>query len=338
MILVTGGTGLVGSYLLYDLISKNHPVRAIKRQSSNLQWVRDVFEFFSDDHTLFQKIEWVNGDILDVFSLEEAMEDVTDVYHCAATVSFVPRERESIIKNNIEGTANIVNAALEKNIRKLCHVSSIAAMGNKPDGKFIDEKAEWVPSNKNTAYRISKYESELEVWRGIAEGLKAVIVNPSIILGITNPVGQSGRLIHSIYKNSAFYTTGVNGYIGVRDVSRAMIGLMESDIHNERFILSAENLSYKELFSMIAKSFHKKEPHIRIPSFMLEVGWRAEKIRSFLFGNKPVITKSMTRNAINQYHYNGSKIKDYLDFEYTPVPEVITEMCNIIQLQGKIND
>ena len=338
MILVTGGTGLVGSYLLYDLINKNYSVRAIKRQSSNLQWVRDVFEFLSDDHTLFQKIEWVNGDILDIFSLEKAMEGVTDVYHNAATVSLFPRERRSIIKTNIEGTANVVNAALEKNIRKLCHVSSIAAVGDNPEEKFIDEETVWVPSNKNSAYRISKYESELEVWRGIAEGLKAVIVNPSVILGITNPAGQSGRLIHNIYKNSAFYTTGINGYIGVKDVSRAMIGLMECDIKNERFILSAENLSYKELFSMIAKSFHKKEPHIRIPSFMLEVGWRVEKIRGFLSGNKPIITKSMARNAISQYHFNGNKIKDYLDFEYTPMPEVITEMCNIIRLQKKIND
>ena len=334
MILVTGGTGLVGSHLLYDLISKNHPVRAIKRQSSNLKWVRNVFEFLSDDHSLFQKIEWVNGDILDVFSLEEAMHDVTDVYHCAAMVSLVPRERRSIIKTNIKGTANVINAALEKNIRKLCHVSSITALGDKPEGKFIDEKTVWVPSNKSSAYRISKYESELEVWRGIAEGLKAVIVNPSIILGVSNPAGQSGRLIHSIYKNSAFYTNGIIGYVGVRDVSRAMIGLMENDIHNERFILSAENLSYRELFSMIAKSHHKKEPHIRIPSFILEVGWRAETIRSFLTGNKPIITKSIARNAISHYHFNGNKIKDYIDFEYTPVPEVITEMCNIMQIKS----
>lgn len=331
MILVTGGTGLVGSHLLQALAAEGRPVRAIKRPSGDTDMVRRVFRLYSQEPEKdFSRIEWVKADLMDIFSLEEALEGVDEIYHCAALVSFLPEDRKKLIRYNSEGTANLVNAALEKKARKLCHVSSIAALG-RPESMsdLIDENLVWKTSKNNSIYAISKYGAEREVWRGTAEGLDAVIVNPSIILGVAGRNGGSSRIFNTVREGLKFYPPGKNGFVDVRDVVKAMILLMNSDIRNERFILNIDNIEYKKLFELIAAALGKPAPSIKVNPALSRLAWRVEKLRSMVTGIKPLITRETARTAVQQYRYSNEKIKKELGFEFTPIEETVDHFCRI---------
>lgn len=330
MIFVTGGTGLVGAHLLFELTNTGHKVRALKRKNSNTEQVLKTFGYYSKKaRKLYNQIEWVEGDMLDYFSLEGLFDDVSEIYHCAAIVSFESRERAKMIANNVEGTANLVNIALEKKVKKFCHVSSIAALGKTNNQSPVNESTAWTPSKNNSGYSESKFYSEAEVWRGIQEGLDAVIVNPSIILGPANWESGSARLFHSVWKGMKFYTLGTTGYVGVKDVVRAMITLMD-DAHferckNQRYLLSAEDLSYRDLFCRIADALNRPRPTIAANDFVLALVWRMAAVLAFFTRKTPFITKEAAtgRNAIN--HYDGSKITRETGFSYTPIDESIKE-------------
>lgn len=337
MVFVTGSTGLVGSYLLLDLVGKGYSVKALYRKEEQTERVRDLFDLYAD-RTLkqFEAIRWVRGDILDIGFLAEAMTGVTDVYHTAAILTFSTRHGEELITNNQQGTANIVNAALQNNIRKLCHVSSVTSMARNIQKEVITEESPWKSVRNQVPYAVSKIESEREVWRGIAEGLNAVIVNPGVILGYGDPRRDSGRLIPSLSRMTRYYTSGITGMVGVRDVTRAMIMLMESNISGERFILNAENVSYRRLTEMVASALGKPRPSIRIPVAVLEASWRVDHIRSLLTGNDPFITKAVARSARERTDYSGEKITRVLPFQYTPIEEVVSEVCGQIRTgQGR---
>jgi nucleoside-diphosphate-sugar epimerase len=325
MILITGATGLVGSHLTFELVRTGHMVRALKRRGSDLAMIEKVFSLNSDAHEdLLSKIEWVEGDILDIFSLEEAMDGIDEVYHCAALVSFLPEDKKKLVRVNSEGTANVVNAAIEKKIRKFCHVSSIAALG-RPENQsdLIDENLVWKTSKNNSMYAVSKYGAEREVWRGTAEGLDVVIVSPSVILGVAGTGMGSSRIFNTMWKGLKFYPPGTNGFVDVRDVVKAMIMLMKSDIRNERFILNAENLEYKELFRIMAAAMGKPAPSIKVGAAMSGLAWRLEKLRSVITRFKPLITQETAHTAVQNYKYSSEKIKKELGFEFTPIEETI---------------
>lgn len=258
MILVTGGTGLLGSHLLFELTSNGEKVRALKRVSSNTEIVKKVFGYYTDDpdHAL-SGIDWINGDITDPVEVSEALKGIKKVYHTAGFVSFDPADKEDILKINVNGTENIVNACLERGIEKLCFVSSTAAIGIADNGELLNEELYWTSKGKDSIYSISKYQAEMEVWRGINEGLNAVIVNPSVIIGPGEWRRSSARLFHEVYKGIRFYTQGITGYVDVRDVVKATILLMNGEFSGERYIISAGNYSYKEILSMIADSLGK---------------------------------------------------------------------------------
>jgi nucleoside-diphosphate-sugar epimerase len=262
------------------------------------------------------------------------MEGVEDVYHCAALVSFLPKDKKRLMRINTEGTANVVNAAMQMKIRKLCFVSSIAALGRpEHQSDLIDENLVWKTSKHNSMYAVSKYGAEREVWRGTAEGLDAVIVNPGIILGVAGPSMGSSRLFNTVWNGLKVYPPGKNGFVDVRDVSRAMILLMKSDIRNERFILNAGNLEYKILFELIAKSFGKSGPTIQIGSSLSGLAWRLEKFRSAITGVKPLITRETANTATQHFEYSSEKIKKTLGFEFTPIEETIQHFCRIFDLK-----
>ena len=331
MILVTGGTGLVGSHLLQALAAQGNTVRAIKRLSGDTDMARQAFKLYSKEPEKdFSRVEWMEADLMDIFSLEEAMEGVEEVYHCAALVSFLPGDRKKLIRQNTEGTANLVNAALEKKIRKLCYVSSIAALG-RPESMsdLIDEDLVWKTSKNNSIYAVSKYGAEREVWRGTAEGLDAVIVNPSIILGVAGKSGGSSRIFNTVWEGLKFYPPGKNGFVDVRDVVKAMILLMKSDIRNERFILNVDNIEYKKLFELIAAALGKPAPSIRVNQTLARLAWRIEKLRSMVTGIKPLITRETARTAVQHYEYSNEKIKKELGFEFTPIEETVGHFCRI---------
>lgn len=274
-------------------------------------------------------VEWLRCDLLDVFAVEEVMTGVTDVYHCAAIVSFDSRRHNEMLHFNPVSTANIVNQAIVQGIRKMVYVSSVAALGRTGNTKGeISEEAEWENSKFNSAYAVSKYLAEMEVWRGIGEGLNVAIVNPGIILGSGTGHDLSAQLMKMVYYNFPFYSKGVNSWVGATDVVNAMVMLMNNDINEERFILSTGNFSYKEIFTMMAASLHKKPPRFPINSLMTGIGWRASVLLRSLFGIKTVITKETARNANAYYYYDNRKLLSALPgFSYIPLAQTIDAMA-----------
>jgi len=330
MIFVTGGSGLVGSHLLFDLASSGKQVRALKRKNSSIELTKKIFGYYSNDtEKLLNSIEWVEGDVMDIYSLYDAMQDIDQVYHAAAIVSFHPSDQKKMMMINIDGTANVVNACLYKDVKKICYVSSIATLGRTDNDELVNEETQWKNSKNNSQYSISKYGAEREVWRGTIEGLPAVIVNPSVIIGPGDWRKGSSQLFQQVWNGLKFYTDGVNGYVDVRDVSKAMVLLMESDIVNSRFILSSENLDYLELFTMISEGLNKKIPSIKANYFLSQFAWRAEKLRSSITGKKPLITKATARTAFHKYYYSTEKIKKALNIEFIPMPQSISDTSKL---------
>ncbi len=315
-ILVTGGTGFVGSYLLRYLVQKGYQhIIAIKRSTSSMALVETVKD----------KITWVEGDILDVVFLEEIMAGVEQVYHCAALVSFDPKGAAAMRQVNIEGTANIVNMALLHKVQKLVHISSIAALGMSKPGETQDEQTSWKEDKDTSNYAKSKYYSEMEVWRGIAEGLNAAILNPSIILGSGLWDSGTGTLFNLYATGFPFYSEGIGGVVDVRDVARMAIQLMNADIKEERFIVNGENISYQKLFTLIASSAQVKKPRVKLNRLLKGLGWRWEWLKASFTGATPSITKESLKSADNQTYYNNQKSIDVFSFEYTPIEETIRE-------------
>ncbi|HFS66968.1 MAG TPA: NAD-dependent epimerase/dehydratase family protein [Flavobacteriia bacterium] len=329
MILVTGGTGLVGSNLLAKLVTKNKPIRAIYRKSSNLDTVKKVFSYYHKDYLeKFHAIEWMVGDLNDIASLEKAYQNIETVYHCAAIVSFNKKDYQAMRTANIEGTANMVNLAIANNINKFCYVSSIATIEkNANPDTLITEENEWNKETNNYGYAITKYGAEMEVWRATQEGLDVVIVNPGVILGSGFWHNGPGELFTKAYKEFRFYTEGVTGFVSVKDVVIAMIALMESSITNERFILVSENISFKELFYKMTDAFHKKRPSIKVGKTLSNIAWRMEAFKSFITKKPPLITKHSASASLSKYKYDNSKIKRAINFNFEPIELTIKNIC-----------
>lgn len=318
MIFITGATGLLGSCLIKMLADKNAGIKALYRTEIPFN---------------HPGIEWVKGDILDVVLLEEIMHGVDEVYHCAGKVSFNPKEKKQLFKTNVEGTANVVNAALNTGVKRLLHVSSVAALGRIRENMVITEELRWTEETSNSVYGESKYLAELEVWRGIAEGLDAVIVNPTIILGAGNWNTGSSEIFKTIYKEFPYYSDGVTGFVDVQDVATAMIILMQSNISAKKFIISAENISYKALFYMIAAAFNKNPPQKKITPIMANAVWRLEAVKSFVTGKAPFITKETARTALAKVYFDNSKFLTAIpSFSYTSLQESVDRICKELLL------
>ena len=315
---------MVGSHLLLQLAKNNTSIRALKRNTSDMSVFNHVF---SGDIDSVKNIEWVDGDITDIFCLEELLQNATQVYHCAAMISFAPHEAIKMLHTNMDGTANIVNTCLKLNVQKLCYASSVASLGRNTAETAISEETHWEPSYDNSNYAISKYGAEREVWRGISEGLNAVMVNPSIILGAGNWNNGSGKIFQQVWNGLRFYTKGATGFVDVRDVANIMIELMNSNISGERFLLNAENRSYKDFFISVAKLLNKKPPIFYATPFISGLAWRVEAIREIISNNKPLITKETARTAHKKYLYSNEKIKKALGYEFIPLNETLKFVC-----------
>ena len=313
-VFITGATGLLGSHLLKALLKQNVKIKALYRSE---------IPFVHND------IEWVQGDLFDMILLEEILIGIDHVYHCAAKVSFNPKNKKELFKTNVEGTANIVNACVNCGVKKLLHVSSVAALGRLRNNTVINEEMQWNEETNNSMYGESKYLGEIEVWRGIGEGLDAVIINPSIILGAGDWNNGSSEIFKTVYNEFPYYSEGVTGFVDVHDVVKTMIALMNSDISAERFIVSAENISYKALFNMIAEAFHKKLPHKKITPFMAGVVWRAEAVRSLITRKAPFITKETASTALAIVNFDNSKLLKALPlFYYRSLKTTVEKICN----------
>jgi len=272
---------------------------------------------------LFSKIDWVEADVSDVPSLARAFLGVRKVYHIAALVSFDEADAKEMRKVNIYGTANIVNLCVTHNVEKLCFVSSIASIAKSVEKPLIDEGDEFNLISNNYSYAITKYGAEMEVWRGAQEGLDVFIVNPGIILGAGFWRENSGMLFTMTYKESPLYTEGITGFVGVDDVVSVLLKGMNSTVKNERFILVSENVSFKELLFLIADSFDKKRPKIKVTSFIAAVGWRLSWLKSKITGGQNTFSKHTASSVNNTYYYDNSKTKKFFDFDFQEMNEVI---------------
>ncbi|MBS2209973.1 NAD-dependent epimerase/dehydratase family protein [Carboxylicivirga mesophila] len=321
MILVTGGTGLVGAHLLHTLTKEGNKVRAIYRSEQSLDYVRELFRFYNNKQ--LHLIQWIEADLLDYFSLLDALKGIDKVFHCAAMVSFKPSDRMAMFTANVDGTANLVNASIECGVERFCHVSSIATLGKTQNGQQIDETTFWQNDDNHSVYSQSKFRAEMEVWRGTKEGLKALVVNPSVILGPCPGDKSSGQLIHTLSKNMLFYTGGGSGFVDVRDVTKAMVTLAESEVVNERFIINGENLSYKELMTTAAEVFGVKAPSIKANRWLTGIAWRWERLQYMLFRRAPKMTKETARTSQNQSKYSISKLQEVSPMAFLSIKEAL---------------
>jgi nucleoside-diphosphate-sugar epimerase len=330
MILVTGATGLVGGNLLWYLLQENDRVAAIRRITSNLEPLRTIFSFYTPNPDEYlARIDWKIADVLDESALLEALTDATIIYHCAAVVS-LGNNADILLDTNVTGTRNIVNVALKCGVKKLCFVSSIAACGHAHGLKKVDENSVWENSENRSAYARSKYYSEQEVWKGIEKGLNAVIVNPGVILGVSGTASGSSQLFGQVRKGLIFYTNGGSGYVDVRDVVKAMISLTNSEITGERFILSGENCSNKDVLSWMADGFGKQRPVIPIGKRIL---WTIGILSEFLgkvFHFKPLIDRGTARSATNREYYSNRKIVEGIGFQFTLVEKCIRDVSGFL--------
>lgn len=326
MILVTGGTGLVGSHLLHFLLRENENVRTIKRVTSDLKQVKTVFETYNGT-ALFNKIEWVNADILDVPSLEDAFLGITQVYHCAALVSFSVPAYQELLKVNIEGTANVVNLCLANGIKKLCHVSSVAALGESLNGSPISEENHWNPEEDNNVYAISKFGAEMEVWRGSQEGLEVIIVQPSVIIGEGHWKGASGSFFTKVKKGIPKYPQGGTGFVDVQDVTKAMCLLMQSELKNVSFIISAENLSFQEAIAKIADNVGAKAPKTPAKNWQLSLLGVFQKLAGYITGKSQSLNTDSIRSLQHISEYDGNKITTVIPFKYSPINSTLKRVC-----------
>ena len=316
MILVTGANGLLGSYLVRQLIDRGETVRGLRRAKSDLRLLGDYAS----------RMEWIEGDVTDIFSLEDAMLGVDQVYHCAAFISMQPGDADRMLNVNAEGTANVVNAALGSDIKKLLYVSSVAAFG-RPEyaDRLIDENLDVKDSKDNFAYFKSKLYAERELWRGIAEGLNAVIINPSTILGGGFWTMPPNALFEHVYKGIPFYTSGINGFVDVRDVVSVAIQLMDSDISSEKFIVSAENRSFGDVMFMAADAMKVRRPHIKVNKLIGSLAWRFEALKSFFSGTPALATRDSITIAQNDFKYSNEKLRNAIGYTFRPLKDTVDE-------------
>ncbi len=314
-VLLTGATGFVGAYTLRLLLKNGYAVRALRRPNSPTDLVRDVAD----------QVEWVEADVTDLMALESAFGGIRQVCHCAALVSFHPKDYRRMHQINVEGTANMVNLALEAGVEKFVHVSSIAAFGRVKERPRLDENAKWVRSAGNSQYAISKYLAEQEVWRGHAEGLQAVIVNPSAILGSGFWNNSAGRVFLQVYKGLKFWTTGHTGVVDVRDVATFILRMLQSDITGERYILNAENVSFRELIFMVADALEVNRPIFKVNPPLAEIAWRVEWLKEKLLGIEPIVTKESARASVSSFYYDNAKSLTIPGFSYRPLPDTVRQ-------------
>ncbi len=340
MILVTGGTGLVGAHLLLNLAENESAIRAIFRNKTAIAKTKKLFYLYKKEN-LFDKIDWIHADITDIHSLNFAFQNIDYVYHCAGLISYDPKDEALLRKINIEGTANVVNFCIAFKIKKLCHVSSIAALGSSQKIKsgnvnfntslnhIITEDSDWHSEGLHSDYAISKYGAEIEVFRGQQEGLNIVIVNPGVIFGAGFWNQGSGLFFSAIKNGFPFYTEGSTGYVGVTDVVKVMMLLMQSNINGERFTLVSENISFKDIIFNIAEKLNAPKPKIRANRWLTSLGWRLDWFNATFFGRKRRFSKYSANALHSKEIISNEKVKLALNFKFQNINSVIKEVVSL---------
>jgi dihydroflavonol-4-reductase len=328
MNLVTGATGIIGSHVVLQLLLEGKQVVGAKQKNSDTSRVKKVFDWYEPQGELFQRIKWIEIDILDIFSIEDALEGVTAVYHCAGLVSFDPRDRKKLSLVNEQGTRNLVNVCLHKKIEAFCHVSTIGTINNSDYPYTLTENVFWKTSGKESDYAVSKYNAEREVWRGMEEGLNVVIVNPGVVLSPVFWNQSSSRIFEQCYRGNRFYTDGQSAYVAARDVARVMTGLMNKTLYSQRYIVIENNYRFREIFDLMHDCLKKPRPAIRVGARTLRVVGYLQRFFAFFTGKPPLLTKSLINAALNRQSFSNEKVKNVLGIEFEPVANTIGKICD----------
>ncbi|MEZ4800635.1 MAG: NAD-dependent epimerase/dehydratase family protein [Flavobacteriales bacterium] len=331
MNLVTGASGLLGMHIVAELISKGQPVKALVRPNSDLSFIKSVFNFYGIENEL-SKVEFVEGDVLDTDSLLAVIQEGDVIYHSAAVVSYHSADRKLMYATNVKGTANVVNAALENKAARVLQISSIAALKRKFDG-LVSEEGDWENNDLNTHYGITKHLSELEIWRGIQEGIDGVILNPGLIIGPADFSRSSSSIFSKINEGFSFYPPGGTGFVGVKDVAKLAVLVAEKGKSGDRYVAVSENLSMKELFQDIAHELGVKVPSKEAKPWMLQAARIAEWLKEKFTGKKALVTHETVKNASIRFHYSNQKVKDAFEFEFSPVHDSIVETASFFRKQ-----
>lgn len=317
----------MGSHVVLELLKSGRPVVACRQPSSDISKIKRLFEFYNEA-ALFEKIRWAEVDVRDILSIEEALQGIENVYHCAGFVSFESKDRETMFSVNEGGTRNVVNACLHMNIKALCHVSSVAVINNSDHAGILTEKTFWKRSGRESHYAVSKYNAEREVWRGMEEGLNAVIVNPAVILSPVFWTQSSARIFDTCYNGNLFYTNGIASYVSAQDVAVIMIRLVDEGHFSQRYILSEGSYSFKTILGEVQTNFKKRPPAIRVSRTVLKLGWIYESLLSRLLRRPPRLTRAIVNSLFNKNRFSNEKVKTTLDFDFKPSFEVIRSICS----------
>ncbi len=338
---VTGGTGLVGSHLLLDLLRNGVRVKALCRRHSQVDRVRRVFRYYSDAaDTLFGRIDWIEGDLLHPAEWKGALQDVQQVYHSAALVSFLPGDKDLLFQTNVTGTEVLLEQCQQAGIQKFCFISSVAVLGKSTgdEGGFIDEAALFTYFPGISDYACSKFEAEQAVWKAINNGLKAVVVNPGVILGPGDWERSSASFIHHVWKGMPFYSHGGTGFVDVRDVSGAAIALTNSAVSGQRFLLCAANLSYWEFLSSIADALGKRRPFIPAQPWMSNWVCRLDAWASAFTGKPPRYTPAILAAAHQRHRFSNERIKKTIGYAFIPIEQTLRDVCGFYLQDLRQND
>jgi dihydroflavonol-4-reductase len=326
--LVTGATGIIGSHVALQLLLQGQEVTAVRQRNSDLARVQRLFAFYTPTHEeLFQKIKWIELDILDVFAIEDALEQINVVFHCAGFVSFRRADRKKLFLINEQGTRNMVNASLQKKVAAFCHVSTIGTVNNAEYPFALHEGVFWKTSGKESDYAISKYNAEREVWRGMEEGLNIVIVNPGVVLSPVFWQQSSSQIFERCYNGNKFYTDGQSAYVAATDVSIIMVELVKRRIFGQRFIVIENNYTFKKIFDLVHGCLKKPAARYRVSDTTLKIMGFVHRFFYGLIGKDPLLTKSLINAALNRQSYINEKVKNTLGFTFEPVDKTIRKIC-----------
>ena len=336
MILITGATGLLGSHLTATLLIQNKNVRALYRHQSKIENTRQILSYYTNDvDKYFSQIEWYEADVTDYFSLQEAFTGITEVYHCAGMISFDEKDSKQLYAINAEGTAYVINTCLEKGVKKFCHVSSVATLQVQANKTYINEFSVWKTASGNSSYAITKYRSEFEAWRGAAEGLQVLVVNPSVILGAGCWGQSSTQIITRCYNGLPVYTEGITGYVDVRDVATCMIKLMDENKFGQRYILNSENVSFKEITHQLQRNFEKPLSKLKAGKLLLNIALVADIIKSVFTQKRPGLTRNIVRSAQSRSFYDNTRVQRELAYTFIPVKESLAHVANLYKKEQK---
>ncbi|MFI5141220.1 MAG: NAD-dependent epimerase/dehydratase family protein [Bacteroidia bacterium] len=336
MILITGATGLLGSHLTAALVMQNKKVRALYRHKAKIENTKQILAYYTAEvEKYFSLIDWHEADVTDYFSLQEPLNGVTEVYHCAGLVSFDEADSKQLYAINAEGTAHVINTCLEKGVEKFCHVSSVATLQIEANKKYIDEFSVWKTAAGNSSYAITKYRGEFEAWRGAAEGLNVLVVNPSVILAAGCWGQSSTQIITRCYKGLPVYTEGITGYVDVRDVANCMIRLIDENKFGHRYILNAENCSFKQISHQLQQNFNKPTSKIKAGTFLLNLALLSDATLSTITGKKRSFTKNMLQSAQNKHYYDNKKVSKELNYQFIPVKDSLAYVADLYQKENK---